>query len=215
MNSLSLNEKLVFIGVQLSGIQRPLKFSSWIDIEKTLHEAALEVSKDSRLLSLLCSWVSIHGDRVIVEKLMRLQKQKNAPWLSAIAVMALNSGFHKWKRLIQKQKTETFLIDRTLALSSIRLKGEEEGMRKQNFLVSKGSIRIRARDILSIRELAQANKQYRNRLIFGSAIRSDIVTAIEHGFETPSAIAKAVGCSYEPAHRIFNEYQLIQELKIS
>jgi hypothetical protein len=28
-------------------------------------------------------------------------------------------------------------------------------------------------------------------------------------------IAKAIGCSYEPAHRIFGEYQLVKDLKLS
>ncbi len=215
MSSPSLNEKLVYIGFQLAGISRPTNSDGFIDLERTLHAAALEIPKDSRLLSLLCSWVSVHGDRVIVEKLMRLQKKTEAPWLSAISQVALNLGYHKWKRLVRKQKAETFLIDRDLALSGIRLKGEETGMRKLNFLTPKGSIRIREKDALSIRELAKINRQYRNRLIFGAAIRSDIITAIEQGIPTPYSIAKAIGCSYEPAHRVFNEYKLVQDLKSS
>ena len=99
MDSLSLNEKLVLIGVQLSG-ETKRKASEWVDIERTLYEASLEVPKDSRLLSLLCSWVLVHGDRVIVEKLMRLQKDQSSPWLIAIAIFAGQNGFHKWKRLI-------------------------------------------------------------------------------------------------------------------
>lgn len=215
MSKVSLNNKLSHIGIQIAGDRGPLSKNIWIDIEKTIYEASTEIQKDSRLLSLLCSWVLVHGDRVIVEKLMRFQKKESSPWLVAIAVFAVNHGFHRWKRLIKKQKQEMFIIDKELALSSIGLKGAETGMRKQNFLIPRGSIRAREKDALSVRELARINLQYRNRLIFGAAIRSDIITAIELGFETPYSIAKAVGCSYEPAHRIFNEYQLLKSLKTS
>lgn len=215
MSKSSLNLKLSFIGVQIAGGRALQSKNIWIDIEKTIYEASIEIQKDSRILSLLCSWILVHGNRVIIEKLMRFQKKENSPWLVAVAIFAVNNGFCRWERLIKKQKQEIFIIDRELALSSIGLKGEEDGMRKQNFLIPKGAIRARERDALSVRELARINLQYRNRLIFGAAIRSDIITAIEFGFETPYAIAKAVGCSYEPAHRIFNEYQLHKSLKIS
>ena len=110
---------------------------------------------------------------------------------------------------------QVFLVDKNLALSSIQLKGQESGMKKYNFLIPKGSIRIRDRDALSEQKLAVDNLQYRNRILFGSAIRADIITAIEFGFETPYAVAKAVGCSYEPAHRIFNEYKMWQSVNVS
>lgn len=211
----NLDYKLSRIGIQIAGIDDRQIPVEWIDIEKTFYEASLEVCEDARLLSLLCSWVLIHGDRVVIEKLMKLQKKKNSPWLVAIAIIASNHGFHNWKRLIKKQKQEMYLVDRDLALSSIKLKGEEVGMKKYNFLIPKGSIRVRERDALSVSELAKINFQYRNRLIYGASIRSDIITAIESGFKTPYAVAKVVGCSYEPAHRIFNEYKLFQEAKAS
>src|ERR1700692_1076403 len=103
MNNLTLDQRLSYIGVQLTGPQRVTsstssrRISRWIDIETTLHEASLEVPNDSRLFSLLCSWVSIHGDYVVIEKLMKLQKKKNSPWLVALAICALNMGFHRWK----------------------------------------------------------------------------------------------------------------------
>lgn len=210
-----LDCKLVKIGIQIARLDFDSNLDEWIDIEKTLYEASLEITDDSRLLSLLSSWVLIHGDRVIIEKLMKLQKNRNSPWLVAIAIVACSHGFHNWKRLLKKQKQEMFMVDRQLALSSIKLKGEEFGMKKYNFLVPKGAIRIRERDVLTVTELAKVNLQYRNRLIYGASIRSDIITAIEFGFKTPYAIAKAVGCSYEPAHRIYNEYKLFQEVNAS
>lgn len=207
MTSLSLDQRLSYIGIQLAGVQN-IKSTQWIDIENTLHEAACEVPNDSRLFSLLCSWVSVHGDYVIIEKLMKLQKKKNSPWLVAVAIFAFNMGFHQWKRLIKKQKNLRALVSVELAESSIALKGEESLFRKNGFLMPKGIIRIRASDVQTIERLVKKNSQYRHRLLFGASWRADIITAIEVGMKTPYQIAKTLGCSYEPAHRIFKEYAL-------
>jgi hypothetical protein len=207
MSNLSLDQKLSYIGVQLAGIPK-IKNSQWIDIENTLHEATLEFSQDSRLFSLLCSWVSIHGDYIIIEKLMKLQKKKNSPWLIALAICAFNMGFHQWKRLIKKQKGPLAFVSADLALSSIALKGEEPNFRKNGFYIPLGTIRVRASDAQTSERLVKKNPQYRNRLLFGASWRADIITAIEVGMKTPYQIAKILGCSYEPAHRIFKEYAL-------
>ncbi|MBK7962773.1 MAG: hypothetical protein IPK04_17205 [Bdellovibrionales bacterium] len=209
MSNLTLDQKLNYIGVQISIPQKVIfPNHQWIDIENTLHEATMEVAQDSRLFSLLCSWVSVHGDYVIIEKLMKLQKKKNSPWLSALAVFALNMGFHQWKSLIKKQQGPLALVSTDLALSSISIKGEEPNFKRNGFLVPKGMIRIRSLDTQTPERLVKKNLQYRNRLLFGASWRADIVTAIEMGMKTPYQIAKTLGCSYEPAHRIFKEYSL-------
>ncbi|MGE3975372.1 MAG: hypothetical protein AB7F59_12685 [Bdellovibrionales bacterium] len=205
MSNLNLDQKLNYIGLQIV-VQRKVNQSTWIDIENTIYEASFEITQDSRIFPLLCSWISVHGDYVIIEKLMKLQKKKNSPWLAALAICASNLGFHQWKRLIKKQKGLHSLVDKDLAMSSISLKGEESNYRKNGFLIPKGSIRIRASDALTPQRLVKVNPQYRNRLLFGASWRADIITAIEMGMKTPYQIAKTLGCSYEPAHRIFKEY---------
>lgn len=208
MSNTSLDQKLQFIGVQIATPAKKADPSDWIDIENTLYEASLEIPRDSRLFSLLVSWVSVHGDYVIIEKLMKLQKRKNSPWLVAVACAAVNLGFYQWKRLIKKQKMEYALIDLGLAESSISMKGEEPNFREYGFLIPRGTIRIRAMDVLTTRRLINKNLQFRNRLLFGSSWRSDIITAIQKGLENPYRIAKTLGCSYEPALRIYKEYCL-------
>src|SRR3989344_1534084 len=200
INTYSLDQRLYHIGLQLSGVTK-IRPNSWIDIETTLHEATLDVDSDSRIFSLLCSWV-------IIEKLMKLQKNNFSPWLVALAVFASNHGFHQWKRLIKKLRLDIALVDVELALSAISIKGEEPNFRKYGFLIPKGSIRARSSDALSTQQLIKKNIQYRNRLLYGASWRSDIISAIQIGLKTPYIIAKTLGCSYEPAHRIFKEYLL-------
>ena len=62
--------------------------------------------------------------------------------------------------------------------------------------------------MLTTERLIQKNLQYRNRLLFGASWRADIITAIQMGMKTPYEISKKIGCSYEPAYRIFKEYAL-------
>jgi len=207
MNSPTLDQKLNYIGLQIV-VQKRANQSTWIDIENTIYEACFEITQDSRIFPLLCSWISVHGDYVIIEKLMKLQKKKNSPWLAALAICAFNLGFHQWKRLIKKQKGLHALVGNDLAMSSISLKGNEPNYKKNGFLIPKGTIRIRASDAQTSQRLVKVNSQYRNRLLFGASWRADIITAIEMGMKTPYQIAKTLGCSYEPAHRIFKEYSM-------
>jgi hypothetical protein len=207
MSNFTLDQKLIFIGFQITSADQILKNVN-CDIEQTIHAACLEVPNDSRLFSLVCSWVSVHGDYVITEKLMKLQKKQNSEWLVAVAVCAVNLGFHKWKRLIKKQKKEIALVDIELAKSSISIKGAEDNFKKYGFLIPKGGIRVRSSDVLTTEKLIHKNIQFRNRFLFGASWRADIITAIQMGIKTPYEISKKIGCSYEPAHRIFKEYAL-------
>ena len=211
MSNSTLDQKLSYIGIQIS-LAKTVGHIDWIDIETTLHEASLEVFQDSRLFSLLASWVSVHGDFVIIEKLMKLQKKQTSPWLVALAICASNLGFHQWNRLIKKQKVPLALVDVAIAKSPISIKGDEPTYSKYGFFIPVGSIRIRSIDVLSTEKLVKKNRQFRNRLLYGACWRADIITAIEKEVKNPYQIAKTIGCSYEPALRIFKEYRLAQSV---
>lgn len=64
------------------------------------------------------------------------------------------------------------------------------------------------------RELwAQNNIFVHNRILFGCNWRADIISVIEIGAESPTEIKNRLKCSYETAHRVFNDYRLIQEIE--
>ena len=54
-----------------------------------------------------------------------------------------------------------------------------------------------------------------NRILFGCNWRADIISAIEIGSENPTEVKNRLKCSYETAHRVFNDYRLIQEIEES
>lgn len=221
-NKLSLNQRLSLIGIRIgySEIDLSLTKSNCFDydIEETLILASYEATKDYRLLSLILSWVSVHGDYIIVEKLFKKLKnfekyRGNNHAMNMVAVQAVLSGFLKWKKWITTSKNKPIYLfnDETLK-SSIEYQGINDDFSKFGILIPKKLLRIRESDIFTIEELAQNNIQYRNRLIYGSSWRADIIAAIEFGFKNPSVIAKTIGCSYGPSHRIFNEYSLVKNL---
>lgn len=211
--NLTLNERLLALGIRLANTHFPKKFQMVeVDIEKTLFDASREFESDARLASLVFTWVNVHGDYVNIEKLKKLRAQslraEDHDWISVLAAYAYSEGLQRWKLLMQKSKEPLFLFPRAITESSVRLKGEETWARKVNAIIPRGAIRIRESDIVEPRELIRINPQYKNRYLYGASWRADIITAIETGIDTAAAIARLIGCSYEPAHRVLKEYRL-------
>ncbi|OFZ26727.1 MAG: hypothetical protein A2381_17205 [Bdellovibrionales bacterium RIFOXYB1_FULL_37_110] len=213
----NLNTKLMAIGFVISGVGSAPHRSGrpeFIDIEQTLTEALVESKNDFRLASLIFSWVAIHGDYVIVEKLFKIihtdyhRDLKDNVWPYALAAFAMSKKIHKWKKLTHKFKEGVYAFPKEMSELPIKQKGAASWAKKFNILIPEDSIRIRETDILSPEELIKNNLQYKNRYLFGVSYRADIITAIQLGYETPSQISKLIQCSYEPAHRIFNEYRM-------
>lgn len=212
MSNVSLNQKLSHIGIRLAGLTTELTEKVWIDIEETLYQASLEVESDSRLFMLLCSWVSVHGKYVVIEKLLAWQKQKESAWLVGLAIFAVAHKIHGWKSLIKKIEAERSLSTNQIARAAIDFKGEDNTFKNTGFLIPKGSLRIRSKDVATVLDLSRENLQYRNRLLIGSNWRSDIITAIQLGYKNPYQIAKATGCSYPSAFYTFKDYAIFQQL---
>lgn len=213
--SLTFNHKLRAIGFRITaGSEGGVPED--VDIERTLLEAIQEFPKDARQASLVLSWVKVHGAFVIVEKLMKLASREGREgsgsmrWLAAVAGFAVQKGDHRWKTLARRSKEPVYLFPKEVTESAIRLKGAVDWLTKLNFIVPEGALRIREDDVLGPRELIRRNMQYRNRYIYGPSWRADIITAIERGVTSPAAISRAMGCSYEPAHRVFRQFTLVK-----
>lgn len=208
----SLDQKLYSIGIQIAGdFENRPKF--YIDIEQTLIEACYEIDKDGRLLSLVMGWVKIHGNYIIAEKLIKnyklIAKEKGeTPWFNALLAFASLECSHKFSKWVKKEKKKVFWQSKEITENLIALKGAVPFWESINIYVALSSFRIRERDVLSPKELIKFNYQYRNRYIYGPSWRADIITMIERGINTPTAIAKTLGCSYEPANRVFREYSM-------
>lgn len=205
---------LIAIGFRLASTEVEQAKPERVDIESTLLDVIGTFTEDYRIASVLMSWIKVHGNYVIVEKLSKLYdkacKEPNGPlpWMTLIAAWAVECGYHKWQKLIKKETGPVYLYDPEVSESAILRKGLVPWLEPLGFRVPENSLRIRESDVLTPKELIQFNRQYRNRYIFGASWRADIVTAIQNGATTPMEIRRIVGCSYEPAYRISHEYLL-------
>ncbi len=207
-----LEEKLVYIGISLS-IERIIPKKIWVDIEQTLIDACYEVESDSRLLGLLISWIDVHGRYLIADKFLKLYRltskfRGESPWFYALCAYGVENGILKLKKGIKKQKGPVFFRNEK-SKTLFEIKGPIPFLEKIGIMIPQGSIRVREKDVLPSEILLKTNKQFKNRLLFGANWRADIITAIEWGMENPNRIAKLLGCSYEPANRVFREYKLV------
>ena len=212
MDNYSIDQKLVYIGINLTSSSGDIKEGDWVDIEETIYEGSFEGVNDARIFLVLCSWIKVHGRHVIIEKLMKLQKKKKSVWLIALSHFAVSEGMLNWSRLIEKIQGEHALVPMKMAKQAAEYKGREEIFKKTGFIISKGSFRVRESDVATPVRLIERNHQYKNRFKYGANWRADIITAIEMGIENPNRISKITGCSYPSAHRVFNEYKLVMSV---
>lgn len=214
MDNISLDDKLNYIGMRISSgsISSKNDRYPWVDIEETIYEATLECSNDPRLFMVLCSWVKVHGEHVVIEKLIKFQKNRKSVWLIALAIFAVSESLHKWKSLVKKVDDKYSLSTNAIASQTIQYKGIDPRFADSGFLIASGSLRVRESDVKTVEELLESNPQYRNRFIIGSNWRSDVITAIQMGLRNPYQIAKATKCSQPSVYKIFKEYSLVSKL---
>lgn len=73
----NLNASLFQIGIQQYTKEQIT--DTWINVEKVILKALLQVSEDRKLISLLLSWTDTYGDRLIKEKLIKIYKKMEIP----------------------------------------------------------------------------------------------------------------------------------------
>lgn len=189
-----------------------------VDIETVLVEmvvAVLREDANSRLPSLLLSWIAEHGGAVIIEKFQRrlLERERSGDDVSVTALcaqFAICRGHKRWGPLVKKfsPAASRYLGPRELAESLVRLRGKENWAEGSGFIVPAGSLETSSKWVLSQGSLAQHNRQYQNRLVFGAQWRADIITAIQRGARSPAEISRMSGASYEPCYRVKSELSL-------
>lgn len=211
---------LVCIGMRFTGESLRSACERDVDIENTLLDITEVFPDDTRLASVFLSWIKVHGNYVIVEKLAKFAAMRtegawdNNPWLSLTAMWAVECGYHKWRKLVKKLSESVYLYPKAMSESAIKLKGAIPWLEPLGFRIPQNSIRIREDDVLPPEKLVRHNLQYRNRYLYGPSWRADIITAIQRGITSPAEIRRVVGCSYEPAYRVSREYGMVSNVTV-
>ncbi len=185
------------------------------NIEDTLVAASIEgmVREDFRVLALLVDWLSIHLDRVNVDRLTKLVKavpDRSVKFFwAAIAhrysqdprMQKLQKGFtrQKWSLLGDRGN---FLMER---------EGEDERFRGSPLLVPQRTLRHRPQDILGPADLAKKHKAYHWRILIGPSYRADMWALMEREPSlTPSELARRAYGSFPTAWTVQRDWILLR-----
>lgn len=211
MKTPSFNTALFKMGIRLWADDIDHNYRGFIDLEETIVKALYEAPNDGRLMSLIFSWQKIHGDHLIAEKFFKICKlyervRGQNHLINAFCAYSVHLGFHKFKKGAIRLKKEIYLMSD--APAAISAQGAVDWLKKINILCPNNYFVLKEEAIVSAEDLIKVNLQYKNRFIFGANWRADIITAIQFGYDNPSKIKDLIGCSYEPANRIFKQYKL-------
>lgn len=194
------------IGVELTG-ERANRSA---DIERTLLAAtSLVDSSERRLLGLLASWIVVHANLVCIGKLKRIMEKEglgDPQIVSALAFLALEYKHHEWKTLCKRYPVRHLWGEEGTKLA-LKLQKPVASFAKAGILLPEKALRIDERHVLPTTALAKAHLQVRLRLLFGANIRADAAFYISKGIIGASDLMRAIGCSYEPAHRILEDFK--------
>lgn len=202
------------MGIQIT-VDQISKENTWYDIEETIVDACYQIDDDSRMMSLLFSWVQVHGKYILADKLIKrywtvCEIRGECHWFYALCAFAKENKIHKLSKEAKKQASPVYL--QRIPKSAVKMKGPIPYLKDINIFIPQGSIRLRETDVLGIKGLAKRNIQFRNRVLFGANWRADIITALQWGLGNPYQISKKLNCSYESVYRITKEYNLIKEI---
>jgi hypothetical protein len=192
-----------------------------IDLEETLLAVVSEFPENHHLISVLLTWIEVHGNYVIVEKLAKLVAWSDngvsaiPTWIVLVAAWAVQCGYHKWCMLLKPVNSPSYLFTPETSEEAIKDKGLIDWLEPLGFRLPNDSLQISENSVLTPEELIALNLQYRNRYLYGASWRADIITVIQQGLSSPTAISNELGCSYEPAHRISREYAMASRASAS
>lgn len=210
----SFYRDFVGIGVELTG-ERGNRSA---DIERTLLAASSYVdSGERRLLGLLASWIVVHPNLVCLGKLKRIMEKEglgDPQVISALAFLAVENKHHEWKSLCKKYPERYFWGKEGTKLA-LKFQKPVAAFAKAGLMLPERALRIDERHILPTAALAKLHLQVRLRLLFGPNLRADAAFYISKGVTGASDLMRAIGCSYEPAHRILVDFKTAGGLSLS
>jgi len=188
------------------------------DIELTLTSAVEQaLPRDYRLLAVIVTWLEEHHARVNVPRLGRVVKRKAAgdPLVSAFwAAIGHWLGAHdtRWLAMKRLYVGKTLDLDDTeITAMQLQRAGADPRFAGSPLRVHAKLLRSRAADVDTSEQLAGRHPLYRKRLELGANYRADVWYALERDPQaTPAQIARKVGCSYETARSVAEDFRLLQ-----
>lgn len=187
------------------------------DIELTLASAIEHaLPRDYRLLAVIVTWLEMHHARVNVPRLGRVVKGTAAGPLVAAFWAAIGHWLGpqdtRWLAMKRLYVGKTLdLDDAEITAMQLQRVGADPRFAGSPLRVHAKLLRSRAADVDTSEQLAARHPLYRKRLELGANYRADVWYALERDPQaTPAQIARKVGCSYETARSVAEDFRLLQ-----
>ncbi|MBC7540193.1 MAG: hypothetical protein H7281_15315 [Bacteriovorax sp.] len=211
METPNLNTALSRIGFRIASNDLDNSTEYYVDLEETLIKALYDARDDGRLMSLIFSWQEMNGEFLIAEKFFKVRDRYQKilgvnHLINAFCAYSVHLGLHKYKKGSIRLKNEKYLLRE--APAAVKSSGAVPWLKEINIICPISQFILKSESVMPPKELVKFNLQFKNRLIYGANWRADIITAIQLGIENPSKIKELLGCSYEPANRIFKQYSM-------
>jgi hypothetical protein len=174
----ALTEDMGGIGMNLGG-----RANHRANIENTLFFASEEGMDraDLRVLSILVTWLGVHGARVNVDRLGKLveaggSKRARAFWAAVGRWLAKDRRYFRLIRLYTAKPLDLLDVGTEF---QIRRHGEDRRFERAALRVPGNVLRDRPADVMTPEQLARQHRAYSWRIVIGPTCRADMWAEME------------------------------------
>ncbi len=182
--------------------------------EECLSDLSFNLLQDPKALVLAIGAICTHSQIFHPEFFLKTIQARPCD-LNVIGAILLKTQDRRFYKVIQYCREEKFMSEKPGKTLSFALK---IGQTPADVEFQEFGIQISQLDPVSEKKITKIvlflknNLFVHNRLLFGCNWRADIISSIELGLNNPTQIKNRLGCSYETAHRVFNEYKLVEKV---
>lgn len=217
-----LERSLRAVGLRLGGGRQA---PTWSSPEQVVVSAVAEaMPRDLRTLSVVTTWLGVHGGRVHVAELARYLEAGASASPDPERFAAYWSGVAHWQRSdIRWAKVarrfrgpRVYLSGLPAALEEAQIarKGEDPRFVGSRLGVPLGMLRDRRSDVDDPTTLAGRHAWYRERVRQGPSYRADCWAELERMPDHSAAsLARRVGCTYPVAHAAIADLSILLPLR--
>jgi len=212
MTSVTTDTLLKGLGCNMTGESQVELFP-----EECLSELSTRVLQDLKALLLINAAIQNHKEWLHPEMLLKCLQGGNAD-LNVIGALLSKTQDRRFAKAIefcraskQKSKQPSRILSLAARIGQSSYDPDFKIFGIKIAVITPGD----DRKITSPSRLLRGSLFFKNRVLYGCNWRADIISCMNLGFANPSEIKKRLHCSYETAHRVFNDYTLFKQATAS
>lgn len=182
--------------------------------EECLADLSLHLLQDPKTFVLAVGAVTAHAPVFHPEFLLKTIRNRQCDF-NVIGALLAKTQDRRFQKVIEFCRAQKFVSQKPTKMLSLALK---IGQSSADVEFKSFGIQISQMDPVDLKKITtievflKNNVYIYNRLLFGCNWRADIISVIERGLDSPTTIKNRLQCSYETAHRVFNEYTLVEAI---